>query len=54
MKNFEVRVDDVEVAVSRVLAAKAGMAAEQLSTCDPAKLRVMLVPAGRPFCLWGE
>jgi catechol 2,3-dioxygenase-like lactoylglutathione lyase family enzyme len=52
MLHFEIEVDDVETAVSHALDAGATLAKPQPANRDPAKLRVLLDPAGHPFCLW--
>ena len=52
MMHFEVLVEDLEAAVRRVLAAGGRQAAHQPSDRDPSRLRVMLDPAGHPFCLY--
>jgi catechol 2,3-dioxygenase-like lactoylglutathione lyase family enzyme len=54
MLHFEVLVDDIEAAVADALAAGATVAAHQPSDRDPSGLRVMLDPAGHPFCLFVE
>jgi predicted enzyme related to lactoylglutathione lyase len=54
MLHFEIEVDDLEAAVSHAEAAGARMATNQPRDRDPAKLRVMLDPAGHPFCLWTD
>jgi len=52
MMHLEVRVDDVEAAVARAVSIGAREAPSQPADRDPSKLRVMLDPAGHPFCLW--
>jgi len=52
MMHLEVRVDDVEAAVARAVSIGAREAPRQPADRDPSKLRVMLDPAGHPFCLW--
>jgi len=52
MMHFEIKVDDVDAAVAQAVAAGATVAPHQPENRDPAKLRVMLDPAGHPFCLW--
>jgi catechol 2,3-dioxygenase-like lactoylglutathione lyase family enzyme len=54
MMHFEIKVDDVEAAVTHAVAAGGTVAPHQPANRDPAKLRVMLDPAGHPFCLWSE
>lgn len=50
--HFEVLVDDLEAAVERVLAGGGREAEHQPADRDPERLRVMLDPAGHPFCLY--
>jgi predicted enzyme related to lactoylglutathione lyase len=52
MMHFEIRVDDVEAAVARAVSIGAREAPNQPPGRDPSTLRVMLDPAGHPFCLW--
>lgn len=52
MMHFEVRVSDVDAAVGRATSFGAREAPSQSSGRDPSRLRVMLDPAGHPFCLW--
>jgi predicted enzyme related to lactoylglutathione lyase len=52
MMHFEILVDDVEAAVAHAVAAGAREAAPQPTGRDLATLRVMLDPAGHPFCLF--
>lgn len=52
MMHFEVQVDDVETSVARAVALGAREAPQQPADRDPTTLRVMLDPAGHPFCLW--
>jgi catechol 2,3-dioxygenase-like lactoylglutathione lyase family enzyme len=52
MLHFEIRVDDVEAAVAYAVTIGAREAPQQPEDRDPAALRVMLDPAGHPFCLW--
>ena len=54
MMHFEIQVDDVEAAVADAVAAGARVADRQPENRDGDKLRVMLDPAGHPFCLWSE
>ena len=51
MMHFEILVDDVDAAVAHTIAAGARVAEPQPADRDPAKLRVLLDPAGHPFCL---
>ena len=52
MLHFEVETDDVPAAAAYAVALGAREAAPQPEDRDPATLRVMLDPAGHPFCLW--
>lgn len=52
MMHFEVRVEDVQAAVTRALSFGAREAPRQPADRDSSRLRVMLDPAGHPFCLW--
>lgn len=52
MMHFEVRVTDVEAAVARAVSFGACEAPQQPADRDAGRLRVMLDPAGHPFCLW--
>lgn len=54
MMHFEIKVDHVEAAVAHAVAAGAREAPDQPQNRDPGSLRVMLDPAGHPFCLWSE
>lgn len=49
MMHFEVGVDDLEAAVARVIAAGGRLAPEQPE--GRSDIRVVLDPAGHPFCL---
>jgi catechol 2,3-dioxygenase-like lactoylglutathione lyase family enzyme len=51
MIHFEIRVDDLEAAVAQAVAAGASVAGHQPADRDQTQLRVMLDPAGHPFCL---
>ena len=51
MLHFEVETNDVPAAVAHALSVGA-REAPQPDGRDPATLRVMLDPAGHPFCLW--
>jgi catechol 2,3-dioxygenase-like lactoylglutathione lyase family enzyme len=51
MVHFEIQVDEVDAAVAHALAAGARQAAPQPADRSPDRLRVMLDPAGHPFCL---
>jgi catechol 2,3-dioxygenase-like lactoylglutathione lyase family enzyme len=52
MMHFEVRVNDVPAAVTRAVSFGAREAPHQPPNRDATRLRVMLDPAGHPFCLW--
>ena len=54
MLHFEVETDDVPTAVAHALAAGAREAPHQPADRNPDTLRVMLDPAGHPFCLWSQ
>ena len=50
--HFEIQADDVPAAVARAVSLGASEASPQPADRDPQTLRVMLDPAGHPFCLW--
>jgi len=50
--HLDIWVDDVPAGVAWALACGATEAAPQPSNRDPSRLRIMLDPAGHPFCLW--
>jgi catechol 2,3-dioxygenase-like lactoylglutathione lyase family enzyme len=52
MIHFEVLVDDMDAAVAHALAAGGRQAPTQPERRSPDELRVMLDPAGHPFCLF--
>jgi predicted enzyme related to lactoylglutathione lyase len=52
MMHLEVMVDDLEAAVRLVLRSGGAEAAHQPADRDSTRLRVMLDPAGHPFCLF--
>ena len=52
MMHFEIMVDDLEAAVQRVVECGGSEAPHQPADRDPSRLRVMLDPAGHPFCLF--
>ena len=52
MMHFEVLVDDMEDAVAHAVDAGATIASPQPADRDQRALRVMLDPAGHPFCLF--
>ncbi len=54
MLHFEILVDDLDAAVAHATAAGATVAPHQPPDRDPGGLRVMLDPAGHPFCLFVE
>jgi catechol 2,3-dioxygenase-like lactoylglutathione lyase family enzyme len=56
MLHLEIRVDDgqMEPAVAQVIAAGGRAAPHQPPDRDPRELRVMLDPAGHPFCLFTD
>lgn len=54
MMHFEILVDDLAAAVQLVLRSGGSEASQQPSDRDQARIRVMLDPAGHPFCLFVE
>ena len=52
MMHLELMVDDLEAAVALVVAAGGAEASPQPHDRDPHRIRVMLDPAGHPFCLF--
>jgi predicted enzyme related to lactoylglutathione lyase len=54
MMHFEVLVDDLDAAVRLVLECGGTEASHQPPDRDRTRLRVMLDPAGHPFCLFVE
>jgi catechol 2,3-dioxygenase-like lactoylglutathione lyase family enzyme len=54
MMHFEVAVDDLDLAVATVIEAGGREASPQPVDRDRRELRVMLDPAGHPFCLCVE
>ena len=52
MMHFEVLVSDVDAAAELVLAAGGSEAPHQPQSRDRSRMRVMLDPAGHPFCLF--
>jgi catechol 2,3-dioxygenase-like lactoylglutathione lyase family enzyme len=52
MLHFEIVVDDLHAAIGRAVALGAVVASTQSRDRDPNRLRVMLDPAGHPFCLF--
>lgn len=51
MLHLDLEVDDIEAAVAHALTLGTRIAPHQPPDRDPAELRVMLDPAGHPFCL---
>jgi hypothetical protein len=51
MMHLEIEVDDLEGAVAFAVAAGAAVALHHPEDRDQSQLRVMLDPAGHPFCL---
>jgi predicted enzyme related to lactoylglutathione lyase len=54
MTHFEMSVADLEAAMAEVISAGGQMAPHQPADRDQARGRVMLDPAGHPFCLCTE
>lgn len=54
MLHFEIAVDDMKAAVAHAVAAGATIASPQPADRDHNQLRVMLDPAGHPFCLYHD
>ena len=52
MMHFEVLVDDLDTAVRLVLEWGGKAAPHQPADRDRSRLRIMLDPAGHPFCLF--
>jgi catechol 2,3-dioxygenase-like lactoylglutathione lyase family enzyme len=52
MLHFEIMVDDLERGVARAIESGATQAPWQPPDRNPARIRVMLDPAGHPFCLF--
>jgi predicted enzyme related to lactoylglutathione lyase len=52
MMHFEILVDDLDAAVHLVVSSGGSEAPRQPSDRDPTRIRVMLDPAGHPFCLF--
>lgn len=52
MMHFEVAVHDLDAAIALVMRAGGSEAPHQPEDRDPRHLRVMLDPAGHPFCLF--
>jgi predicted enzyme related to lactoylglutathione lyase len=54
MMHFELLVDDVQAAVDFAVRAGGREAPHQPADRDQARIRVMLDPAGHPFCLFAH
>jgi predicted enzyme related to lactoylglutathione lyase len=54
MIHFEMSVDDLEAAVALVVEAGGSVAPHQPEDRASGELRIMLDPAGHPFCLCKE
>lgn len=54
MLHLEIYVDDLDAAVAHAVAVGGREAAHQPADRDPSRLRIMLDPAGHPFCLYGD
>jgi predicted enzyme related to lactoylglutathione lyase len=54
MVHFEMSVADMDAAVAEVISFGGRPAPHQPPDRDPARARVMLDPAGHPFCLYCE
>jgi catechol 2,3-dioxygenase-like lactoylglutathione lyase family enzyme len=54
MIHLEIAVDDIEAAVAHAIAAGARPARHQPEDRAQDQLRVMLDPAGHPFCLFAD
>jgi len=52
MMHFEVLVDDLDAAVQLVVRNGGSEAAHQPSDRDRTRIRIMLDPAGHPFCIF--
>lgn len=52
MMHFEILVEDMDDTVAHAVVAGATIASPQPGDRDPNELRVMLDPAGHPFCLY--
>lgn len=52
MLHFEVEVDDLDAAVVRAIEAGGTAAPWQPPDRDPARIRIVLDPAGHPLCLF--
>ncbi|HEY0739746.1 MAG TPA: VOC family protein [Herpetosiphonaceae bacterium] len=54
MLHFEIQVEDMEAAVAYAVAAGARIAPHQPPDRSQDELRIMLDPAGHPFCLYTD
>ncbi len=54
MMHLEIAVDDLEAAVAHTVAAGGRISPHQPEDRDQDRLRVMLDPAGHPFCLFRD
>jgi len=54
MLHLEIYVDDVDATVAHAVVAGGRVASDQPSDRDPSRLRIMLDPAGHPFCLYSD
>ncbi len=52
MMHFEIAVDVLDTAVATAVAAGARVGSHQPADRNPSELRVMIDPAGHPFCLF--
>ena len=52
MMHFEILVDDLEAAIGLVARSGGSVAPWQPPDRDPTRIRIMLDPAGHPFCLF--
>ncbi|MFM2072823.1 MAG: hypothetical protein RLZZ623_3087 [Actinomycetota bacterium] len=52
MMHFEILVDDLDSAVLLVVSSGGREASHQPPDRDPTRIRVMIDPAGHPFCLF--
>ena len=54
MMHFELLVEDLDIAVDVVVRSGGSVASWQPPDRDPTRIRIMLDPAGHPFCLFVE
>jgi len=52
MLHFEIQVNDLDAAIRHAVSAGASVATHQPEDRAPDRIRVMLDPAGHPFCLF--